>query len=52
MVTSRPEVREKLVWLRQYGWRTPQVSETLGWNSRLDELQAAVLRVKLAHLPG
>ena len=52
VVTSRPEVREKLVWLRQYGWRTPQVSETLGWNSRLDELQAAVLRVKLAHLPG
>jgi dTDP-4-amino-4,6-dideoxygalactose transaminase len=52
VVTSRPEVHEKLARLRQYGWRTPQLSETLGWNSRLDELQAAVLRVKLEHLPG
>ncbi len=51
VVTSTPEVADRLVALRQYGWRTPQVSEELGWNSRLDELQAAVLRVKLRHLP-
>jgi dTDP-4-amino-4,6-dideoxygalactose transaminase len=49
VVTSRPEIAEKLSWLRQYGWHTPQFSEGLGWNSRLDELQAAVLRVKLRH---
>ena len=36
--------------LRQYGWRTHYVSETVGVNSRLDEIQAAVLRVKLTHL--
>jgi dTDP-4-amino-4,6-dideoxygalactose transaminase len=52
VITSLPEIHEKLVSLRQYGWRIPQVSETLGWNSRLDELQAAVLRVKLRQLPG
>lgn len=51
VVTSRPDVAEKLISLRQYGWRAPQISEELGWNSRLDELQAAVLRVKLRHLP-
>jgi len=51
VVTSRPEVVEKVLSLREYGWRTPQISEELGWNSRLDELQAAVLRVKLRHLP-
>jgi dTDP-4-amino-4,6-dideoxygalactose transaminase len=36
--------------LRQYGWRQRYVSEIPGRNSRLDELQAAVLRVKLRHL--
>jgi dTDP-4-amino-4,6-dideoxygalactose transaminase len=51
VVTSRPDIAEKLIWLRQYGWRTPQFSEGPGLNSRLDELQAAVLRVKLRHLP-
>jgi dTDP-4-amino-4,6-dideoxygalactose transaminase len=36
--------------LRQYGWRQHYVSDAVGVNSRLDEVQAAVLRVKLAHL--
>ncbi|GAA4495814.1 DegT/DnrJ/EryC1/StrS family aminotransferase [Hymenobacter ginsengisoli] len=37
--------------LRNYGTERRYVSETIGYNSRLDELQAAVLRVKLHHLP-
>ncbi|HTL67937.1 MAG TPA: DegT/DnrJ/EryC1/StrS family aminotransferase [Lacunisphaera sp.] len=41
---------EKVRLLRQYGWRKRYVSDTSGRNSRLDELQAAVLRVKLARL--
>lgn len=36
--------------LRQYGWRTRHVSDTPGRNSRLDELQAAILRVRLGRL--
>ena len=36
--------------LRQYGWQTRYVSQSRGWNSRLDELQAGILRVKLRHL--
>lgn len=36
--------------LRQYGWQTRYVSEEHGRNSRLDELQAAILRVQLQHL--
>ena len=36
--------------MRQYGWRERYVAEIAGRNSRLDELQAAVLRVKLRYL--
>ncbi|MDQ5980395.1 MAG: hypothetical protein QG602_3372, partial [Verrucomicrobiota bacterium] len=36
--------------LRQYGWRKRYVSEMHGRNSRLDEMQAAILRVRLGHL--
>ena len=36
--------------LRQYGWHKHYISDVVGVNSRLDELQAAILRVKLRHL--
>lgn len=36
--------------LRQYGWRERYVSAIPGINSRLDEIQAAVLRIRLPHL--
>ena len=36
--------------LRQYGWREHYISDLAGMNSRLDELQAAILRVKLTAL--
>jgi dTDP-4-amino-4,6-dideoxygalactose transaminase len=48
--TDDAEVAERLRPLREYGWRTRYHSDVHGWNSRLDELQAALLRVKLAHL--
>jgi dTDP-3-amino-3,4,6-trideoxy-alpha-D-glucose transaminase len=38
--------------LRNYGSREKYVHELAGTNSRLDEVQAAVLSVKLAHLPA
>ena len=50
VATNRPEVAERLRLLRQYGWRERYVSDVTGYNSRLDELQAAILRVRLRHL--
>ena len=44
------EFAEKIKSLRQYGWNELRESITPGFNSRLDELQAAILRVKLKHL--
>jgi dTDP-4-amino-4,6-dideoxygalactose transaminase len=49
-VTNDRALADKAARLRQYGWRQRYVSEEPGLNSRLDEIQAAVLRVKLAHL--
>jgi dTDP-4-amino-4,6-dideoxygalactose transaminase len=44
------EKAERLRQLRQYGWDNERESIHSGVNSRLDELQAAILRVKLKHL--
>ena len=44
------EFAEKIKSLRQYGWNEARESIIPGFNSRLDELQAAILRVKLHHL--
>jgi dTDP-4-amino-4,6-dideoxygalactose transaminase len=48
--TRDASLAERVRWMRQYGWRTRYVAEMAGRNSRLDELQAAVLRVKLRYL--
>ncbi len=50
VVTSNPELARQARLLREYGWAERYVSHVCGWNSRLDEIQAAVLRVKLKHL--
>lgn len=50
ITTRDPALFEKIRRLRQYGWDDNRISQCPGWNTRLDELQAAVLRVKLAHL--
>ena len=41
---------DRIAALRQYGWFRHYISEDVGVNSRLDELQAAILRAKLPHL--
>ena len=49
--TPDPALAATMRALRQYGWRGRRyVSEEAGWNGRIDELQAAVLRVKLGRL--
>ncbi len=49
--TNDPALAANMRALRQYGWRGRRyVSEEAGWNGRMDELQAAVLRVKLCRL--
>ena len=50
LVARDAEVAEKARLLREYGWRERYVSHLRGMNTRLDELQAAILRVKLPHL--
>jgi len=50
VVTNDEELARRLRSLREYGWEQRYVSKTTGVNSRLDELQAAILRVKLRHL--
>lgn len=50
VTTSRPELAEAMRQIREYGWRQRYISDFAGLNSRLDEIQAAILRVKLARL--
>jgi dTDP-4-amino-4,6-dideoxygalactose transaminase len=50
VLTSDPGLAARLRELREYGWRRRYISDLAGMNSRLDEMQAAILRVKLRHL--
>ncbi|HWM43222.1 MAG TPA: DegT/DnrJ/EryC1/StrS family aminotransferase [Burkholderiales bacterium] len=50
ITTSNSQSDSVLRMLRHHGSRQTYLHDRVGWNSRLDELQAAVLRVKLKHL--
>lgn len=51
IVTNNSELSNRILQLRQYGWSEKyKVSLIGGRNSRLDEMQASILRIKLPHL--
>jgi dTDP-4-amino-4,6-dideoxygalactose transaminase len=50
VTTNDPVLAERLKMIRNYGSQVKYVSDVQGCNSRLDPVQAAALRVKLAHL--
>ncbi|MCC6261233.1 MAG: DegT/DnrJ/EryC1/StrS family aminotransferase [Anaerolineales bacterium] len=50
VITQDANLAEKIGALRQYGWKEHYISSVKGMNSRLDELQAAILRVKLKYV--
>lgn len=50
VATQDAELARRCRLIREYGWARRYVSEVAGFNSRLDELQAAILRIKLRSL--
>jgi dTDP-4-amino-4,6-dideoxygalactose transaminase len=50
ILTNSAELAARLRTLRNHGQTAQYFSSEPGWNSRLDEIQAAILRVKLRHL--
>jgi dTDP-4-amino-4,6-dideoxygalactose transaminase len=50
IVTNNVQLADQCKLIREYGWAERYISHLSGWNSRLDEIQAAVLRVKLKTL--
>ena len=52
IVTDSADLDTRLRTLRNHGQASRYISSEPGWNSRLDEIQAAILRVKLRHLPA
>ena len=50
VVSNSTEIAARIRTLRDHGQTEKYLSSEPGWNSRLDEIQAAILRVKLRHL--
>ena len=49
-MTNNPELADRSRLMHEYGWSKRYISDIPGMNTRMDELQSAVLRVKLQYL--
>jgi dTDP-4-amino-4,6-dideoxygalactose transaminase len=52
VTTNSPELAERARMLRQHGMRRRYYHDEVGWNTRLDGFQGAVLQVKLKYISG
>src|SRR2546430_2398683 len=52
VVTNDPELRKQIQVLRDHGQPRKYCHTLMGWNCRMDGIQAAVLSIKLRHLQG
>ena len=50
IATDNEDMYKRIRMFREYGWSKRYISESVGFNSRLDEIQASILRVKLKYL--
>ncbi len=50
VVTNDPALAEQMRMLRAHGWKKKYYSEMVGYNSRLDAMQAAILQAKFPYL--
>lgn len=50
IVTDSDELADRILYTRNYGSKQKYINEYIGMNSRLDEIQAGLLRVKLKHI--
>lgn len=50
VVTNNPDIAARARQIREYGWDHHRISQRSGLNSRMDELQAALLSIKLRYL--
>jgi dTDP-4-amino-4,6-dideoxygalactose transaminase len=51
-LTNDPALAERMRMLRAHGWKKKYYSEEVGYNSRIDALQAAILQAKLPYVDG
>jgi len=50
ITTNDPDLRERMVMFREHGQKKKYYHDVIGWNGRMDGIQAAVLSVKLKYL--